>query len=46
MVLDRGKVAERGTHRQLITAGGQYQRMWAAWRDRMPVAGAGTRLAG
>ncbi len=46
VVLDRGQVAERGTHRELITAGGQYQRMRAAWPDRTPVAGSGTRLAG
>ena len=46
VVLDRGKVAERGSHQQLIAAGGQYQRMWAADQDRIPVAGAGARLRG
>jgi ATP-binding cassette, subfamily C, bacterial CydC len=28
VVLDHGRVAERGTHRQLRHAGGPYQRMW------------------
>jgi len=30
MVLDHGKVAERGTHAQLIRSGGTYQRLWQA----------------
>jgi ATP-binding cassette subfamily B protein len=30
VVLDRGRVAERGTHQALLEAGGLYQRMWAA----------------
>ena len=32
VVLDRGQVAERGTHQQLSTAGGPYQQMWEAHR--------------
>ncbi|HEY1323329.1 MAG TPA: thiol reductant ABC exporter subunit CydC, partial [Streptosporangiaceae bacterium] len=28
VVLDRGRIAEQGTHRQLRHAGGPYQRMW------------------
>jgi thiol reductant ABC exporter CydC subunit len=28
VVLDHGRIAERGTHRQLRHAGGPYQRMW------------------
>ncbi|HUY48390.1 MAG TPA: thiol reductant ABC exporter subunit CydC [Streptosporangiaceae bacterium] len=30
VVLDQGTVAERGTHRGLLRAGGLYQRMWTA----------------
>ena len=30
VVLDGGRVAERGTHRELLAAGGLYGRMWAA----------------
>ena len=30
VVLDRGQVAERGTHRELLDRGGLYHRMWAA----------------
>jgi ATP-binding cassette subfamily C protein CydC len=30
VVLDHGRVAERGTHDQLIGAGGVYQRLWEA----------------
>ncbi|GAA5051757.1 ATP-binding cassette subfamily B protein [Thermocatellispora tengchongensis] len=29
VVLDSGRVAERGTHRQLLDAGGRYARLWA-----------------
>ena len=29
MVLARGEIVERGTHRELIDAGGEYARMWA-----------------
>jgi ABC-type multidrug transport system fused ATPase/permease subunit len=32
VVLDRGRVAERGTHGQLIQAGGVYHRLWQAGR--------------
>jgi ATP-binding cassette, subfamily C, bacterial CydC len=28
VVLSRGRVAERGTHEQLIEAGGWYEHMW------------------
>ena len=46
VVLDHGRVAERGGHRQLIAAGGLYQQMWAAHQGGSPVTGAGTRLGG
>lgn len=29
IVLDRGRVAEQGTHKELVAAGGLYARMWA-----------------
>jgi ABC-type transport system involved in cytochrome bd biosynthesis fused ATPase/permease subunit len=32
VVLEHGRVAERGTHAQLIRAGGTYQRLWEASR--------------
>ncbi|WP_216694852.1 ABC transporter ATP-binding protein [Dietzia psychralcaliphila] len=28
VVLDRGRVAERGTHAELVSAGGRYRQMW------------------
>lgn len=39
VVLDRGRVAERGTHDELLTAGGRYRRLWEGGR-RDPVAAA------
>ncbi|GAA1017420.1 hypothetical protein Aple_032760 [Acrocarpospora pleiomorpha] len=30
LVMDHGRVAERGTHLDLLRAGGRYARMWAA----------------
>jgi ABC-type transport system involved in cytochrome bd biosynthesis fused ATPase/permease subunit len=32
VVLDRGRVAERGTHSILLAAGGRYARFWEARR--------------
>jgi ATP-binding cassette subfamily B protein len=33
LVLDRGRVAETGTHDELLAAGGVYARMWDAYRS-------------
>ncbi|MGP6173298.1 ABC transporter ATP-binding protein [Corynebacterium sp. A21] len=31
LVMDGGQVVEAGTHEQLLQAGGQYEKLWAAW---------------
>ncbi|MDI5977386.1 ABC transporter ATP-binding protein [Amycolatopsis magusensis] len=31
VLLDDGRVAESGTHAELVAAGGRYARLWAAW---------------
>lgn len=33
VVLDGGGVVETGTHDELVTAGGRYATLWAAWSD-------------
>ena len=38
IVLDRGVVAERGTHGQLLAQGGVYARMWAMQAEQAPAA--------
>ncbi len=54
LVMDRGRIIERGTHRDLLTAGGQYAQMWALQQQertdpalsvggKSPVAGASTQ---
>ncbi|MDJ0463932.1 ABC transporter ATP-binding protein [Streptomyces sp. H27-C3] len=32
-VLDAGRVVEEGTHGELVALGGQYARLWSAWRE-------------
>ena len=32
VILDHGRVAERGTHAELVRSGGAYQRLWEAYR--------------
>jgi ATP-binding cassette subfamily C protein len=31
VLLDQGRVAETGTHDELVRAGGRYAALWAAW---------------
>jgi ATP-binding cassette subfamily C protein len=31
VVLDHGKVAEEGTHQELLALEGQYATLWASW---------------
>ncbi|WP_307712098.1 ABC transporter ATP-binding protein [Streptomyces sp. V4I23] len=33
VVLDQGRVAETGTHDELVAAGGRYAALWSAWSD-------------
>ncbi|MBN9794077.1 ABC transporter ATP-binding protein [Pseudonocardia sp. TMWB2A] len=41
VVLDAGRIAERGTHTELLARDGRYARMWAAQQDTDPVPGGG-----
>ena len=36
LVVEAGRIVERGTHAELVTAGGQYARMWAHERETEP----------
>ena len=38
LVLSRGRIVERGTHRQLIDAKGEYARMWALQQQQAEAA--------
>jgi len=33
LVLNHGRIVERGTHRELLAAGGEYSRMWALQQE-------------
>jgi ATP-binding cassette subfamily B protein len=33
LVLNHGRIVERGSHRELLTAGGEYARMWALQQE-------------
>ncbi|RAO62345.1 ABC transporter ATP-binding protein [Micromonospora saelicesensis] len=37
VVLDQGRVAEHGTHAELLTAGGGYSQLWRSWSMPDPV---------
>ncbi|MGH2990761.1 MAG: ABC transporter ATP-binding protein [Solirubrobacterales bacterium] len=41
VVLDRGRVVERGRHDDLLTVGGIYAHLWAIQHGRGPLAGTG-----
>jgi len=52
LVMDHGRIVERGTHRELIERGGAYAQMWAlqqqeeAEREKKAVAGAAAPATG
>lgn len=35
VVMERGRVVETGSHRDLVAAGGRYADLWAAWEGRV-----------
>ncbi|TQM11719.1 ABC transporter ATP-binding protein [Pseudonocardia kunmingensis] len=45
VVLEAGRVVERGTHDELVAAGGRYAHLWAAWSQDATRAAAGTPTA-
>jgi ATP-binding cassette subfamily B protein len=38
LVLNHGRIVERGTHRELLTTGGEYARMWALQQEAAQAA--------
>ncbi|OYD68095.1 ABC transporter ATP-binding protein [Rhodococcus sp. OK302] len=34
IVLEHGRIVEEGPHRELVSAGGRYSQLWAAWEGR------------
>lgn len=47
LVMEAGRIAERGSHAQLLAAGGRYARMWALQQNEpAPAAGAAHQAVG
>ena len=45
LVMDSGRVVERGSHDELLARGGMYHRLWSAWSVGRRVGGAGAPLS-